>query len=103
MQARNGRGEPDLLVRFLLSRKVLQLPEKRRTVSVMRTINWQQTIADLSKQGWTHQAIADHCGMARQTVTDIASGQIKEPGGMRAIRLHHLWQQQSRKAQRNKA
>jgi transcriptional regulator with XRE-family HTH domain len=40
--------------------------------------------------GLKQSEIGSLCGMATSTVSDIANGRIKEPGGDAALKLHDL-------------
>ena len=51
---------------------------------------WQSRVRDLQAIGLKQSEIGTHCGMATSTVSDIANGRIKEPGGDAAVKMHIL-------------
>ena len=55
--------------------------------------NFQTIIMDLRKAGWTHSKIADHVGVSRTYITQIANGDRNNPGydlGRKLVGMHLL-------------
>lgn len=42
-------------------------------------MNWAELIADLKRAGCTQLVIAQECGVAQSTISDLARGASKEP------------------------
>lgn len=55
--------------------------------------NWQQMIEALEQRGLSKRDIATRCGMAYSTFCELARGDLKEPTGMRAVKLHALFRE----------
>lgn len=53
-------------------------------------INWSDRIKALEAKGWSLTEIGKAIGKSPQGVSDIKQGRTKEPGGMAAVKLHHL-------------
>ena len=54
-------------------------------------MNWKQLIADLAAAGVTQSQIAEECGVAQATVSDLYRGETKSPGfefGNKLVQLH---------------
>lgn len=51
---------------------------------------WARRIKDLEDLGWSAAGLAEHCGIAYSTLSDIKNGRSKEPRGMAAVLLHAL-------------
>jgi transcriptional regulator with XRE-family HTH domain len=43
-------------------------------------MNWVETILLITKAGYTQSQIADECGCAQPTISDLAGGRTKNPG-----------------------
>ncbi|WP_414488068.1 helix-turn-helix domain-containing protein [Stenotrophomonas maltophilia] len=54
-------------------------------------ITWADRIKALEERGWTLTDIGRAIGKSPQTVSDLKQGRTKEPGGMAAVQLHHLY------------
>ena len=54
-------------------------------------ITWADRIKALEARGWTLTGIGQAIGKSPQTVSDLKQGRTKEPGGMAAVELHHLY------------
>lgn len=54
-------------------------------------ITWADRIKALEQRGWSLTEIGRAIGKSPQTVSDIKQGRTKEPGGMAAVQLHHLY------------
>ena len=52
---------------------------------------WADQIKALEARGWSLTGIGHAIGKSPQTVSDLKQGRTKEPGGMAAVRLHHLF------------
>lgn len=53
-------------------------------------MTWAQRIKDLEARGWSLADLGKAVGKSAQAVSDIKQGRTKEPGGMAAVKLHHL-------------
>lgn len=53
-------------------------------------ITWADRIKALEANGWSLTAIGDAIGKSPQAVSDIKHLRTNEPGGMAAVKLHHL-------------
>lgn len=54
-------------------------------------MDWKKLIAELSAAGLTQAQIADLCGVAQATVSDLHRGETKSPGfsfGAALVELH---------------
>jgi transcriptional regulator with XRE-family HTH domain len=51
---------------------------------------WANRIRDLRELGMTLAEIGTEIGIATSSVSDIATGRTKEPGGDAALKLHSL-------------
>jgi transcriptional regulator with XRE-family HTH domain len=51
---------------------------------------WAKRIRDLRELGMTLAEIGTEIGIATSSVSDIATGRTKEPGGDAALKLHGL-------------
>lgn len=54
-------------------------------------MDWPNILKDLSERGLTQQQIAEKCGVAQGTVSDLARGESKNPSfsfGQALIDLH---------------
>ncbi len=54
-------------------------------------MTWADRIKALEARGWSLTEIARAIGKSPQTVSEIKQGRTKEPGGMAAVQLHHLY------------
>lgn len=54
-------------------------------------ITWADRIKTLEARGWSLTAIGDAIGKSTSAVSDIKQKRTKEPGGMAAVNLHHLY------------
>ncbi|HDS1091567.1 TPA: helix-turn-helix transcriptional regulator [Stenotrophomonas maltophilia] len=54
-------------------------------------ITWADRIKALEERGWSLTEIGRAIGKSPQTVSDLKQGRTKEPGGMAAVQLHHLY------------
>lgn len=54
-------------------------------------ITWADRVKALEGRGWTLTSIGHAVGKSAQTISDIKQGRTKEPGGMAAVQLHHLY------------
>ncbi|WP_312321226.1 helix-turn-helix transcriptional regulator [Stenotrophomonas sp.] len=54
-------------------------------------ITWADRIKALEARGWSLTAIGDAIGKSTSAVSDIKQKRTKEPGGMAAVQLHHLY------------
>ncbi len=52
---------------------------------------WADRIKTLEQRGWSLTEIGRAIGKSPQTVSDLKQGRTKEPGGMAAVNLHHLY------------
>lgn len=64
---------------------------------------WASRIHDLRATGMTYAAIGEAIGMATSSVSDIANGHTKEPGGDAALKLHELHRSKCKKSARASA
>lgn len=56
-------------------------------------MNWAQLISELASAGKTQGQIAEWCGIAQSTVSDLARGETKSPAyaiGVKLVELHKL-------------
>lgn len=53
-------------------------------------MDWKKLITELSEKGLTQQAIAKFCGCAQSTISDLFTGEIKEPKYSIAVSLVNL-------------
>lgn len=53
-------------------------------------MNWKQIVADLTEAGHTQLDLAKRCGCSQPTISDIATGETKEPRGTTALVLADL-------------
>lgn len=51
---------------------------------------WSARITELEANGWSLTELALAIGKSPQALSDIKQGRTKEPGGMAAVKLHHL-------------
>ncbi len=51
---------------------------------------WSERIIELEARGWSLVALGLAIGKSAQALSDIKQGRTKEPGGMAAVKLHHL-------------
>lgn len=51
---------------------------------------WADRIKELEARDWSLTAIGRAIGLSPQSVSEIKQGRTKEPGGMAAVKLHHL-------------
>jgi transcriptional regulator with XRE-family HTH domain len=69
----------------------------------MRVMTWVDTIALLQEAGYTQTEIADECGCAQNTISDLATGKTKRPNFDIGKRLERLTAKAKRKlARQNK-
>lgn len=52
---------------------------------------WANKVCDLQRLGWTLKALSETIGLSPQGLCDLKKGRTRAPGGMAAVRLHHLW------------
>ena len=57
----------------------------------MDDITWANRIKALEARGWSLTEIGRAIGKSPQTVSDLKQGRTREPGGMAAVNLHHLY------------
>ena len=53
--------------------------------------SWSDRIKALEDRGWSLTEIGKAIGKSPQAVSDIKQGRTREPGGMAAVHLHHLF------------
>lgn len=53
---------------------------------------WSTRIRDLMAAGMKQSEIGAEVGLATSTISDLANGRTKAPGGEAAIKLHELHQ-----------
>lgn len=53
---------------------------------------WSNRIRDLMAAGMKQSEIGAEVGLATSTISDLANGRSKAPGGEAAIKLHELHQ-----------
>lgn len=63
-------------------------------------MNWVETIALLKRAGYTQPEIADACGCAQSTISDLATGTSTEPRYSTGVRLRQLVVRANRKLAR---
>ncbi len=51
---------------------------------------WADRIRELEALGWSLAAIGRAIELSPQSLSDIKQGRTREPGGMAAVKLHHL-------------
>lgn len=66
-------------------------------------ITWASRIQDLRDLGMTLAEIGAEIGIATSSVSDIATGRTKEPGGDAALKLHELHRSRCKKSARASA
>ncbi|MEA9551711.1 XRE family transcriptional regulator [Xanthomonas campestris] len=54
-------------------------------------MTWSERIKGLEESGKSLTEIGRLIGKSPQAVSDIKQGRTREPGGMAAVRLHHLY------------
>lgn len=42
-------------------------------------MNWIELIADLKARGYSQPQIAERCGCVQSTISDLATGKLKDP------------------------
>lgn len=54
-------------------------------------MDWKKLLQELAEAGRTQVQIAQHCGVAQSTISDLARGNVKSPSfelGTKLVALH---------------
>lgn len=51
---------------------------------------WSEKVIALEAAGWSLTGLAAAVGLSVQALSDVKQGRTKAPGGMAAVKLHHL-------------
>jgi transcriptional regulator with XRE-family HTH domain len=66
-------------------------------------VTWKQRIGVLRAAGMGLAEIGEKVGLSTSSVSDIARGVTKEPGGDAALKIDALYREKSRSARRRSA
>lgn len=66
-------------------------------------LTWKTRVEALRASGMKLSDIGERVGLATSTISDIAQGRIKEPGGDAALKLDALYRAKSRASRQTAA
>lgn len=78
-------------IRIQLKRMQAKQGQKVKKTTRHKPVVFQILIADLRREGWTQQKIADKCGTSQATIQALGRGSRWEPmyeTGARIVQLH---------------